>query len=184
MLEDFQHLARNCAALQQEVAAHANKATLHQHISDTLRRCLPAAAVTPDLVEGCLLAVQSLPTAADPMHTGAIYAYAGQYLLASHSEDEPLLQRLHDSAKRLLWEDRPANRDDLRLVTLDALYRPGILPRGMHNAYMRYRLGLNGPRLSCEEIACRMHKPLIFIHETEAALLNILSTNHAGGPYA
>lgn len=184
MLEDFQLLASNGADLQRRVYTDGSHATLRQHITDTLRRGLPAAAVTPDMVDSCLLAVSSLPTENDPLHTGAIYEYAGQYLLAIQQEDNPLLQRLHDSARRLLPNDRPASRDDLRMVTLDALYHPGMLPRGIFNAYLRHRLGLNTPRLSCEELAHRMHKPLIFIHEMEAALLGILSQRYSGGPHA
>lgn len=184
MLDHFQRLARNGADLQRQVYAAADRPTLRQHVINSLERALPAAAVTPDMVDGCLLAVGSLPTEADPMHTGAIYAYAGQYLLAIHPTEGTLLHKLHGAAKKVLLEDIPASRDDLRLVTLDALYDRGMLPSGMHNAYMRHRLGLNGPRLSCEEIALRMHKPLTAIHELEAALLNILSKRHSGGPHA
>lgn len=184
MLEHFQHLAQIGTATQRSAALHADQAMLRHHIADTLQRCLPAAAVTQDMVESCLVAIRSLPSANDPMHTGAIHAYTGQYLLASHSTDDPLLLRLHHSARRLLSEAIPASRDDLRLITLDALYQPGILPPGIYNAYMRHRLGINGPRLSCEEIAFRMHKPLVHIHEMEAALLTILSSHYAGGSHA
>ena len=184
MLEAFQHLASHGAELQREAFAGESPAMLRRHIEDTLRRALPAAAVTPELVEGCLSAVRPLPTNTDPLHTGAIHEYARQYLLADHMAEDALLQALHRSAKRLLPENGPASRDDLRLVTLDALYHPGMLPDGMARSYLRFRLGLNGPRLSCEEIACRMHKPLTFIHEMEAALLNTLTQRHFGGPHA
>lgn len=184
MLEAFQYLASHGADLQREAFAGKSPAMLRRHIEDTLRRALPAAAVTPELVEGCLWAVRPLPTDTDPLHTGAIYDYAGQYLLADHPAEDALLQALHRSAKRLLPQSSPARRDDMRLVTLDALYHPGMLPDGMARSYLRFRLGRNGPRLSCEEIACRMHKPLVFIHEMEAALLNTLTQRHFGGPYA
>lgn len=183
MLEDFQRLARTCAGLQHK-AAVADRSALRRHISDTLRRCLPAAAVTHELVEGCLLAILPLPQDADPMHTGAIITYAGQYLLATSFLEEPLLQRLQRSAQKLLSVDKPASRDDLRLVTLDALYHPGILPDGIHNAYIRRRLGLNGPRLSNEEIAASMHMRLVDVHEMEAAILTALSYHHDGGSHA
>ena len=116
------------------------------------------------------------------MHTSAIHAWSGVYLLTAMEAASPLLQRLHRSALRLLPEDHAATRDDLRLVTLDALYHPGLLPPGEHLAYLRHRLGMNGAaRLSCEEIALRMHKPLVYIHELESAILTILSN---GGPHA
>lgn len=184
MLEDFQHLARACAEFQHKAAASADQLALQRHISDTLRRCLPAFAVSQELVDGCLLAIQPLPQDDDPMHTGAIFAYAGQYLLAASEVEEPLLQRLHCSARKLLPEDIPASRDDLRLVTLDALYHPDILPDGIHNAYIRRRLGLNGPRLSNEEIAARMHMQLVDVHEMEAAILTTLSCHYNGGSHA
>lgn len=184
MLEDFQHLARTCAELQHKAAASADQLALQRHISDTLRRCLPAFAVSQELVDGCLLAIQPLPQDTDPMHTGAIFAYAGQYLLAASWTEAPLLQRLRRSARKLLPEDKPASRDDLRLVTLDALYHPDILPDGRHNAYIRRRLGLNGPRLSNEEIAVRMHMPLVDVHEMEAAILTALSCHYYGGSHA
>ena len=184
MLEDFQCLACSYADMQRKAASHMNKDTLRQHITHTLQRCLPSAAVKPDMVNSCLLALQLVPDSNDPMRTGAIHAYAGQYLLASHTEDDPLLQRLHRSAKRLLPGDISASRDDLRLVSLDALYQPGILPPGIYSAYIHHRLGLHTPRLSCEEIAIRMHKSLIFIHELDAAILTLLSTDYAGGSHA
>lgn len=184
MLENFQRLAANGADLQHRISADGNPATLRQHIRDTLCRGLPAPAVTQEMMDGCFLAVRALPATDDPLHTGAIYEYAGQYLLAVHPADDPLLQKLHNSAKRLLSEDRATSRDDLRLVTLDALYYPHMLPSGIQNAYILHRLGLNGPRLSCEEIAHRTHKPLTFIHELEAALLRILSQHDSGGTHA
>lgn len=184
MLEAFQRLARSSADLQRKAAAVADQAMLRRHITDTLRRCLPAVIVTPDLVDSCLLAIQLFPEGNDPLHTGTICAYAGQYLLAATQADEPLLQKLHRSAQRLLSADTPACRNDLRLVTLDALYHPGALPDGMHNAYMKHRLGLNCPRLSREEIACRMHMQLVDIHELEAAILSALSCHYDGGFHA
>ena len=184
MLENFQRLAANGADLQRRISADGNPATLRQHIQDTLCRGLPAPAVTQEMVDGCFLAVRALPAESDPLHTGAIYEYAAQYLLAIRPAEDSLLHKLHDSAERLLPKDRPASRDDLRLVTLDALYYPHLLPSGMYNCYMRYRLGRNVPRLSCEEIAYRMHKPLSFIYYLEAFLLEILSKRCSGGLHA
>lgn len=184
MLEAFQRLASQGANRQREAIADAHPAMLRRHITDTLRRCLPTSAVIPELTEGCFLAVQPLSQDTDPLHTGAILAYAGQYLFSVAPADDPLLQKLHRSAERLLPPDSPATRDDLRLVALDALYHPGVLPDGVHNAYIRYRLGLNGHRLSNEEIAARMHMPLVAIHELEAAILTALSYHYDGGSHA
>lgn len=184
MLEAFHHLASQGATLQREAIADTHPAILHRHITDTLRRCFPASAVIAELTEGCFLAVQPLSQDTDPLHTGAILAYAGQYLFSVAPADDPLLQKLHRSAKKLLPPDSPATRDDLRLVALDALYHPGVLPDGVHNAYIRHRLGLNDHRLSNEEIAARMHMPLVAIHELEAAILTALSYHYDGGSHA
>ena len=180
MLDQLQTLAARYADMQRNIAETADAAALRRHIVSTLTRCLPAAFVTDDMVAHCFNAVHSLPLEVDPMHTGAIHAWAGVYLLTAADAQHPLLRRLHCSALRLLGE-RPATRDDLRLVTLDALYQPGLLPPGPETAFVRHRLGLCSPRLSCEEIALRMHKPLIYIHELESAILTTLSN---GGPHA
>ena len=118
------------------------------------------------------------------MHTGTIHAFAGDYLQNAHAPNNPLLARLHASALRLLPKNRPSSREDLRLVTLDALYTPGLLPPGMHSAYLRHRLGPGCIRLSNEEIALRMHQPLVFIHELESAILTTLTSRHTGGSHA
>lgn len=181
-MPDVQSLAAKYAAMQHDAVIRADDAALRRHIADTLRRCLPAAVVTYGMVEQCFYAVNDLPGRNDPMHTGAIHAWAGEYLLHSAAE-EGTLRRLRASAKRLLPSDRPADRDDIRLVTLDALYQPGMLPAGTHLAFLKHRLGLNGcPRLSCEEIAIRMHQPLTRVHELESAILTILT--NTGGPHA
>ena len=183
MLDQLQHLAAKYADLQHKAAECAADTALRQHISSTLKRCLPASVISKDLVNRCFNTIHSLPIDDDPMHTGAIHAWAGLYLATNIGADHPLLKRLHHSALRLLPEARAATRDDLRLVTLDALYQPGLLPQGEHLAYLHHRLGLHETeRLSCEEIALRMHKPLVYIHELESAILTILANN--GGPYA
>ena len=180
---DVQTLAASYAAMQHEAALHADDKALRQHIVHTLKRCLPAAIVTEAMADACFSAVHALADSDDPMHTGAIHAWAGVFLQTEAAADDPLLERLHQSALRRIPQGRPAARDDLRLVTLDALYRPGILPPGDHLAFLKHRLGLNGcPRLSCEEIAVHMHKPLTYIHELEAAILTTLS--HHGGSHA
>lgn len=184
MLDELQTLARGYAQLQQEAAANADDRTLRIHIANTLMRCLPAAAVTDRMVDHIFHAVHSLPCDSDPMHTGAIHALAGTYLLAARDGSNPLLTRLRRSAARLLPSDRPATREELRLVSLDALYTPGMLAPGIHTAYLRLRLGMGTPRLSNEEITVRMHKPLVEIHELESALLTILASRYAGGNHA
>ncbi len=182
---DVQSLAAKYAAMQRDVIRTSDEAAMRRHIADTLARCLPASIVTDDMVGRCFLVVHALPEQADPMHTGAIHNWAGQYLLTAAAAEGTLLHRLHASAKRLLPADRPADRDDIRLVVLDALYQPGCLPPETHLAFLKYRLGLNGsPRLSCEEIAFRMHKPLPYIHELESAILTTLSATHTGGNHA
>ena len=181
---DVQNLAAKYAAIQHEAVLHADDKALRRHITDTLKCCLPPQLVTTALIEACFRTVQHQSDAADPMHTGAIHAFAGQYLQETAS-DNPLLQRLHASAQRLLPAKQPATRDDIRLVVLDALYQPGLLPPGTHLAYLNHRLGRNGhPRLSCEEIAVRMHKPITYIHELESAILTILSAHYNGGRHA
>ncbi|MBQ3156558.1 MAG: hypothetical protein IJB81_06490 [Clostridia bacterium] len=184
MLEELQTLACRYAQLQQKAAAHADDRTLRMHITTTLMRCLPAAAVTQRLVDHIFCTVHSLPFDGDPMHTGAIHAAAGAYLLNADNVDDPLLMKLHVSAQHLLSAHRAATREELRLVSLDALYAPGMLAPGIHTAYLRHRLGLDAPRLSNEEIAVRMHKSLVEIHELESALLTILASRYAGGNHA
>ena len=182
---DVQSLAAKYAAMQHNAVIRADDAALRRHITETLRRCLPVSIVTSTIVEQCFCTVHALPEQADPMHTGAIHAWAGEYLLETDAAEGTLLHRLHASAKRLLPADRPAARDDIRLVVLDALCQPGCLPPGTHLAFLKHRLGLNGsPRLSCEEIAFRMHKPLTYIHELESAILTTLSATHTGGNHA
>ena len=183
MLEDLQGLAARYAVRQHTTAALADHSMLQRHIVHTLLRCLPESVVTADIVDKCFRTVCLLPEINDPMHTGAIHAFAGSYLLKTVA-DTPLLQRLQHSAARLLRNNQPASRDDLRLVALDALYIPGLLPPGEHIAYLKHRLGRGCIRLSNDEIALRMHKPLVYIHELEAAILTALSTKYAGGHHA
>ncbi|MBQ4581526.1 MAG: hypothetical protein IJA83_12780 [Clostridia bacterium] len=182
-MPDVQTLAAKYAAMQHKAVLRADDNALRRHIADTLKRCLPPQLITAEVTDNCFHAVQLLPDAADPMHTGAIHAWAGVYLQTAADTDHPLLQRLHHAALRLLPESSSATRDDLRLITLDALYKPGLLPPGTHLAFLKHRLGLNGsPRLSCEEIAVRIHHPLTRIHELEAAIITTLSLH--GGSYA
>ena len=176
MLDKLQAMAADCAAMQHEVALQADDATLRKHIQNTLQRCLPAAIVTRDVLDACFQAVQADLQLHDPMHTGAIHAWAAHYLLTTARDaNDPLLRRLHHAAQRLLPKHHVADRDDLRLVTMSALYAPHSLPLGTHTTFINHRLGLKGPPLSCEEIAIRMHKPLVYIHELESAILTILS---------
>lgn len=182
---DVQNLAAKYAAIQRDVIHTSGKNAVYRHIADTLQRCLPASIVTADMVEQCFCTVHALPRRNDPMYTGAIHDWVGQYLLSADAKEGTLLHRLHISALRLLPRERPVERDDIRLVTLDALSQSYSLPSGMYLVFLKHRLGLNGsPRLSCEEIAYRMHKPLTYIHELEAALLTVLSSSANGGNYA
>jgi len=176
MLEDLRHLAVRYADIQRDVILHADDPVLlKKHIRTTLGRCLPPSVISDEVTDRCFRAIQTLSCDSDPLFTGAIHAWAGLYLLTATDAEQPLLRQLHRSALRLLPENREATRDDLRLVTLDALYDPRLFPHGEAAAFARFRLGLNGPRLSCEEIALRMHKPLVYIHELESAVLTILS---------
>lgn len=176
MLDDVQGLAAKYADIQRRIVNRPDhSAVLREHITSTLRRCLPPSVITNNMAECCFRALHALPDGNDPMKTGAIHAWAGLFLQTAADADLPLMQRLHCSALKLLPDNRAATRDDLRLVSLDALYAPQLLPPGMHTAFVRHRLGLNGPRLSCEEIALRMHRALVEIHELESAVLTILS---------
>lgn len=184
MLDDLQSLALKYADAQHRLVRQADEAVLRRHIADTLHRCLPPEIVTSALADQCYHALQSISDVTDPMHTGAIHAFAGEFLRNATESDNPLLARLHASALRLLPKNRPPSREDLRLVTLDALYTPGVLPPGTHTAYLRHRLGLGCIRLSNEEIALRMHQPLVSIHELESAILTILTSRQTGGSHA
>lgn len=176
-------LAAPYAGMQRHAAQAADSAALKKHILSTLQRCLPPAAVTQEMADGCYMAVHALPPDKDPMHTGAIHAYAGSMLLLTDSA-VPLLHRLHAAACRLLPPDRPAGRDDLRRVSLAALYDPKRLRDSEAAAFVRHRLGLrDGVPRSCEEIAAMMHTSLVHIHELEAAVLSALAASN-GGPYA
>jgi len=179
-------LALKYARLQHAAVHHAQEDPnmLRQHITQTLQRCLPSCIVNDMLIDECLHVVRDCSVLHDPMHTGVIHAFAGEYLQDTVNPDNPLLERLHASALRLLPKNRPASRADLRLVTLDAFYQPGVLPQGRHTAYLRHRLGLGVPRLSNEEIAVRMRRPIVYIHELESAILTILTSNYSGGPNA
>lgn len=183
MLDKLRALAADCAAMQHEAALQADDAALRKHIQNTLQRCLPPAIITGDMLDACLQTVEAESQLQDPMHTGAIHAWAAHYLLTVACDaDDPLLKKLHHAAQRLLPRHHDAERDDLRLVTMSALYAPHLLPLGVHTTFINHRLGLKGTRLSCEEIAIRMHKPLVYIHELESAILTILSSN--GGNHA
>lgn len=185
-LQSLQNLALKYARMQHEAAlfSQTDDEKLRQHIMQTLCRCLPESVITVSMVEKCLASLDRSHTGTDPMHTGGIHAFAGDWLLHTISTD-PLMQRLHDAACKYLRPDHTATRDDLRLVTLAALYDPKLLPPGEAAAFVRHRLGLrDGIPRSCEEIAAFMHKPLVYIHELESALLTILSSQYAGGHHA
>lgn len=176
MLDDVQDLAAKYVDMQHRIVNRTgHSAALREHITSTLSRCLPPSVITTDMTECCFRAVHALPDENDPLKTGAIHAWAGLFLQTAADAELPLMQRLHCSALKLLPDNRAATRDDLRLVSLDALYAPQLLPPGVLTSIVRHRLGLNGPRLSCEEIALRMHRPLVEIHELESAVLTILS---------
>ena len=178
-------LAKKYALMQRDVIASSPMDTDHlqRHIRNPLCRCLPACMISDSVIADCLCFITLTNADNDPMHIGAIHAFAGDFLLHTDSAD-PLLIRLHHAACRFLPSTRAAARDDLRLVTLAALYEPHLLPPGEGTAYIRHRLGLrDGIPRTCEEIAVLMHKPLVYIHELEAALLTTLS-QHAGGSHA
>lgn len=185
-LHALQTLALKYARMQHEAAilAQTDDEKMRQHIMQTLCRCLPESVVTASIVEECCASLRRSQTSTDPMHTGAIHAFARDLLLHSTSTN-PLMQRLHDAACKYLRPDHTVTRDDLRLVSLAALYDSKHLPAGETIVFVRYRLGLrDGVPRSCEEIAAFMHKPLLYIHELETAILTILSSQCAGGHHA
>lgn len=176
MPDDVHSLAAKYAYMQRQIMNRPDhSAVLREHITSTLRRCLPPSVITNNMAECCFRAVHALPDENDPLKTGAIHAWAGLFLQTAADAELPMMQRLHCSALKLLPDNRAATRDDLRLVSLDVLYAPQLLPPGVLTSFVRHRLGLHGPRLSCEEIALRMHRPLVEIHELESAVLTILS---------
>lgn len=154
-----------------------NPDALRSHIRATLSRCLPQFA-DEDMINRCLMQLVDQDASSDPMFTGAIHQFAAKELMAE-PPDDPLRQRLHDAALRHLPTNRPVNRDDLRLVALDALFDPSILPYSKHAGFYRLRLGLNGtlPH-SCEEIAAKLHLPLTLVHAIESNALTALSSMH------
>lgn len=185
-LLSLQNLALKYARLQHEAAdlAQMDDEKMCQHIRQTLCRCLPEIIVTSSIVEECWASLDRSHTAADPMHTGAIHAFAGDLLLHTSSAD-PLMQRLHAAACKYLRPNHTATRDDLRLVTLAALYDQQRIPAGEAISFVRHRLGhRDGIPRSCEEISAFMHKPLVYIHELESAILTILSLHYTGGTHA
>lgn len=176
MPDDVHSLAAKYAYMQRQIMNRPDhSAVLREHITSTLRRCLPRSVITNNMAECCFRAVHALPDENDPLKTGAIHAWAGLFLQTAADAELPMMQRLHCSALKLLPDNRAATRDDLRLVSLDVLYAPQLLPPGVLTSFVRHRLGLHGPRLSCEEIALRMHRPLVEIHELDSAVLTILS---------
>ena len=185
MLEDIRFLAARYASQQHQIIQHADSAALRQHIADTFIRCLPKQIVIPSMVERCYMAIQALPDTDDPMHTSAVHAWAGRYLLEVPATTDSLLLRLHKAAKRFLPPEKPSTRDALRLVSLFALYEPKLLHSHEAIAFVGWRLGLkDGLPRSCEEISVFMHKPLLYIHELESAVLTCLSTQTYGGYHA
>ena len=175
------------AVAQQESILYAQQHVplMYEHIRRTLCRCLPPCIVTDKMVESCFLALEHSAAELDPMHTGAIHAFAGAMLLNEAHSTHPLLRKLQRSAQRLLPKGQAAGRDDLRLVTLDALYNPHLLPPGPHTSYINLRLGLkDGIPRSCEEIAAYTHRPLTYVRELEAAVINTLIARSSGGSHA
>ncbi len=168
------------AFVQRKVAerAHDDPAALRRHILMTLQRCVPTM-ITKDMIDRCLAQLMQQPDANDPMHTCAIHQFAASELLAEPSNDDPMAHRLHESALRHLPLTHPVTRDDIRLVSLDALCDPAWLHSSSHAASLRLRLGLMGSRQhSCEEIAARMHLPLDAVHAIEANELFALSRRY------
>lgn len=146
---------------------------LRRHIRQTLARCIPACVVTDDLVTRCEQAVN----AACPWDTGEIVHFAAGELLSSPTGKHPLLQRLHHSAVKLLTNPAEATRDDLRLVTLHALFEPHLLPQP-YAGYMALRLGYHrSAPLSTEAVAAATHMSPTFIREVEEGALQALLTS-------
>lgn len=169
--------AAGLASLQRRLAENAasTPTLMHRHVRDTLRRCLPCG-VTEDQVERCLQEVSALSEKGDPMHTGAIHAFAAKELLTLPPNPKPLQRKLYSAAVRRLKGRSTITRDDLRLVALDALFDPSILQYSPHAGFFRLRLGLHGsPACSCEEIACLLHIPLTRVYEIETAALQTLT---------
>lgn len=168
------------AFAQRQAVSHAqhDPEALRKHILWTLRRCLPVM-VSENMVDRCLAQLMQTPDDDDPMYTGAIHQFAAAELLAEPKDDDPMTHRLHESALRHLPLTRPVTRDDIRLVSLDALSDPTRLPDSCHSGFLRLRLGLNGSRMhSCEEIAARMHLPVHAVRSIEANALRSLTRSY------
>lgn len=181
----LESLASKYAQMQHNIAADFQKDAekMKLHIRQTLCRCLPDCIVTDSLVADCYRFIPLVAPDHDPMHMGAIHAFAGCFLLHADCND-PMMLRLHKAACKVLSPKQAATRDDLRLVTLAALYEPKLLPDFECRRFVRYRLGLyDGIPRTCEEIACLLHQPLVYIHELEAAILFSFA-HHAGGSHA
>ena len=177
----FRIVARSAVLAAAQHAAVCNAAndpaTLRKHAARTIDRCLPGFA-DEAVLDRCMQALQTADDMGDPMLTGAIHQFAASELLALQ-DDTPYHARLHQAALQYLPLTRPVDRDDLRLVALAALYEPGRLPRGQHDAILRHRLGLNGAGShSYEEVAAMMHLPPTTVRETVAAALTILAARH------
>lgn len=151
---------------------------LRSHVLDTLSQCFPLGVPTK-AYHACLEEMMQQSEAGDPMHTGAIYAFAARYLKTPQKNASVQWQRLHEAALRRLPDDRSVTRDDFRLTALDALFDPAILKDCPHAGFFRLRLGLDGGKsYSCEEIACYLHLPLTLVHEIEAGALHALTHRH------
>lgn len=168
------------AFAQRQAVSHTqhDPDALRKHILWTIRRCLPVK-VSEDMIDRCLAHLMQNPDDDDPMYTGAIHQFAAAELLAEPTTDDPMEHRLHESALRHLPLTRPVSRDDIRLVSLDALFDPAQLPYSRRAGFLRLRLGLNGSRMhSCEEIAVRMNLPLPAVRSIEVNELRSLARSY------
>lgn len=169
-------LLRTAAAIP-AWAQHLLAETLQQseprrrHIRLTLSRCIPACVVTEDMVTRC---ERLLGDAA--WDTGDIIRFAAAELLDDPQGKHPLMHRLHQSAMVVLNGVTCTTRDDLRLITLHALFKPSLLPQP-YAGYLFLRLGKHtGCILSAEEVAAATHLPVTYIREVEEGTLQYLLT--------
>lgn len=149
---------------------HQNE-SLRRHIRETLQRCIPAFLVTDDMVTRC----ESQLSAGDRWDTGVIFRFAAEELLSNPTGTHPLMTKLHASAQLILSSPESASWDDLRLVSLHALYDSRKLPHAPETAFLPLRLGLkDGQLLSVEAVAAKTQLPVLLIREIEAAALQTL----------
>ena len=144
-----------------------------RHIRETLSRCMPSCVITGDMVTRC---EKNLGDDAG-WNTCEIIRFAAGELLADPKGKHPLMQKLHRSARIILRDASDASRDDLRLVTLHALFDPARFSQP-YAGYLSLRLGHQSGRiLTAEAVSAATHLPLTYIREVEeGALQYLLST--------